>query len=222
MTDRFDDHPTEPGAGTPGKPDTPDTPDELARQGEPAEQGEPGEPGEPRRRGAMRYQDPATARARPPSLAEQRARQAAERDRRRREIAEAEAARRKGKLRRRLLIGGGVTVGVVALVSIWYAASRPKDVTAYCVADDDTVSDDNYCDERYVNTGGGYYAGGFFFVGGRQYHYYYGGNPTPLGQRVSGGSTVKPQGATITTRSGKTIQRGGFGIRGGSGKSSGS
>jgi hypothetical protein len=236
MTDRFDDHPTEPaqpgderpGAGMPGAetPDADTVPFSAGQPpaGEPGQPaaGEPGQPPVPRRRGAMRYQDPGTARPRPPSLAEQRARQVAERERRQREIAEAEAAVRKGKLRRRLLIGGGVTVGVVALVSIWYAASRPKEVTAYCVADDDVVSDDNYCDERYVNTGGGYYSGGFFFVGGRQYHYHYGGNPTPLGQRITGGSTVRPQGANITTRTGKSIQRGGFGIRSGSGKSSGS
>ena len=132
-------------------------------------------------------------------------------------------AERKRKLKRRLLIGGGVTVGVVAIVSIWYAASAQADqVTAYCVAGDDVVNQDDNCDENYVRSHGGYYAGGFFFLAGRQYHYHYGGAATPLGQRVTGGSTIKPQGATITTRSGKTIQRGGFGIRGGSGKSSGS
>ena len=250
MTDQFDNHPTEPVPSTP-QPERDDVTLPRLERGDstssPAAggQGVPGEatpeaagtaaaeplaagpesaaPGTPgTRRGQVRYQDPATARPRPPSLAEQRARQVAERERRRKEIAEAAEADRKSKLRRRLMIGGGVTVGVVALVAIWYAASRPKEVTAYCVADNDVVTDDTYCDQRYVTTtGGGYYSGGFFFVGGRQYHYYYGGNPTPLGQHVSGGSTVKPQGASITTRSGKTIQRGGFGIRGGSGKSSG-
>lgn len=243
MTDQFDNHPTEPiPAGQPGAgppPPDPSAPppgsaapqpgqdvassrlDRVNATSSPGER--PGEPaGEQAPRGRIRYQDPATARARPPSLAEQRARQVAERERRRREIAEIAEADRKSKLRRRLMIGGGVTVGVVALVAIWYAASRPREVTAYCVADDDVVTDDNYCDQRYATTSGGYYSGGFFFIGGRQYHYYYGGNPTPLGGHVSGGSTVKPKSASITTRSGKTIQRGGFGIRGGSGKSSGS
>jgi hypothetical protein len=243
MTDQFDNHPTEPiPAGQPGADATPPGSDATPPSATPPSATPPGQdvaspriergnvtsspgepPGEPPPRGRVRYQDPATARARPPSLAEQRARQVAERERRRKEIAEVAEADRKSKLRRRLMIGGGVTVGVVALVAIWYAASRPKDVTAYCVADDDVVTDDNNCDQRYVTTtGGGYYSGGFFFIGGRQYHYYYGGNPTPLGGHVSGGSTVKPKGASITTRSGKTIQRGGFGIRGGSGKSSGS
>jgi len=252
MTDQFNDGTSDqpPGSDAPtppsGVPRQPPAPQPAAEQQQPtAEQQQPAAEGQqptageqqpaageqqaeeppadaPPRRGQVRYQDPATAHPRPPSLAEQRARQVADRKAEEVELAETAAAERKRKLRRRLLIGSGVTVGVVAIVSIWYAASRPKEVTAYCVADDDVVNDDSYCDEQYVSGSGGYHSGGFFFIGGRQYHYYYGGNPTPLGQRVSGGSTVLPQGKAVTTRSGKSIQRGGFGIRGGSSKSSGS
>jgi len=223
--------PQQPGqAGEPPPSDAPTSPIGLPEQpGEPLDGPEheppadkPDTPDQPRR-GQLRYQDPANAKPRPPSLAEQRARQVAEREAQERELAQQADAERKRKLKRRLLIGGGVTVGLVAIVSIWYAVSaQADDVTAYCVADDDVVNEDNNCDENYVRSHGGYYGGGFFFIGGRQYHYHYGGNPTPIGQRISGGSTVRPQGANITTRSGKSIQRGGFGIRGGSGKSSGS
>lgn len=168
------------------------------------------------RRGQIRHQEPGTTAPRPPTLGEQRARQVAQQ---RREQLQVQDQERQRKRRKRLLVGGGVTAGVVAAVAIWYAASQPDEVTAYCVADDDVVVEDRNCDESYVNTSGGYLTGGFFYIGGRQYHYHYGGVPTPLGQRVTGGSTVRPKGVTITTRSGTTIQRGGFGIRGTSGKS---
>src|SRR5215217_5975806 len=112
-------------------------------------------PADQPRRGQIRYQDPSTARPRPPSLAEQRARQAAERDEQDRTLAMEADAERKRKLKRRLLIGGGVTVGVVAIVSIWYAASAQADqVTAYCVAGDDVVNQDDNCDENYVRSHG--------------------------------------------------------------------
>lgn len=82
------------------------------------------------------------------------------------------------------------------------------DVTAYCV-DQDTyqsdgsyqVADDDYCDDdssSYRGSHGGYY-------------WYYGGRRS--GARIVKGTTVKPREATITSRSGKTIQRGGFGGR---------
>ncbi|SDH19676.1 hypothetical protein SAMN05421505_112135 [Sinosporangium album] len=46
------------------------------------------------------------------------------------------------------------------------------------------------------------------------YVWYYGGSNS--GGHVSGGSTVKPKNANITSRSGQVISRGGFGGRGGS------
>ncbi|GAA1252717.1 hypothetical protein GCM10009676_44560 [Prauserella halophila] len=49
----------------------------------------------------------------------------------------------------------------------------------------------------------------------QQYRYNYGGSGAP-GTKVQGGTYNKPSGANITTRSGKTVQRGGFGVSGGS------
>ncbi|MCP3799643.1 hypothetical protein NLX83_10280 [Allokutzneria sp. A3M-2-11 16] len=172
------------------------------------------------KRGQINFQDPGTTRARPPTVAEQRARETARREARaRREAEEAEAAR-KAKLRKRLLIGGGVSVGVVAVVAIWYAASQPDDVEARCVDNNNVVVDDKYCDDDYARSNGGYSSGGgstFIYLGGggRQYSYNYGGSGA-VGQRVTGGSSIRPSGANISTPSGKSVQRGGFGVRSGS------
>jgi hypothetical protein len=189
--------PDTPG-GTP--PDAPDTP----------------------RPGTIRYQDAETTSARPLSVGEQRARLRAEEEQAEQEAADAAAAERRGRTRRRLLIGSGVTVGVVALVAVGYAAASPSTVIAHCTDNSGTIVDDKYCDDSgsYYTSHGGYSNGGFFYLGGSQYHYNYGGTGT-IGQHISGGSTVKPDGASISTGSGKSIQRGGFGIRSG-GKSGGS
>lgn len=92
------------------------------------------------------------------------------------------------------------------------ACSSGGDVTAYCVDQNSYQSDgsyqvvgDDYCDDdssTYYGSHGGYY-------------WYYGGSHR--GSRVYKGTTVKPKDATITTTSGKTIQRGGFGFRSSSG-----
>lgn len=173
--------------------------------------------------GQIRYQDAGTAKPREPSLAERRARQRLIDQEKAREAVQTGRDRR----RKRLLIGGGVTVGVVALVAGWYVATTPDDVTAHCVGNDDVLaSDENVCDETYVRSHGGYYSGGIFFLpiptgGYSQYHYNYGGTVGP-GRRVTGGSLTAPSGrATVKSTSGKTIQRGGFGFSGG-GKSGGS
>jgi hypothetical protein len=179
------------------------------------------------RRGRMRFQDETTT-PREPTLGEQRARRKAlERE------AEQEAAgdelERKSRTRRRILIGSGVTVGVVALVAVWYNAASPSEVTAHCVSDNDTVATDSaICDDpNYVTSHGGYYSGGFFFlpIGGggyNRYHYYYGGS-VDAGGRVSGGTVTAPSSrTTVKSSSGKTVQRGGFGISSGGGKSGGS
>jgi uncharacterized protein YgiB involved in biofilm formation len=65
-----------------------------------------------------------------------------------------------------------------------------------------TVVDDDYCDDNYSGSRGAY-------------GWYYGGVRT--GMRISRGTTLKPTDAQITTRSGKVIQRGGFGSSGSSG-----
>lgn len=188
---------------------------------------------EPPKRGTVRFQDPETTQVREPSVAEQRARRKAIEREREEEIesaAQSDQVERKSRTRRRILIGGGVTVGVVALVATWYAASTPDEVTARCVDPGDVVAQagnagDDYCDENYVTSHGGHYSNGYYFIpysgGFTQYHYYYGGNLDSRGH-VSGGTITRPSsGTTVKSNSGKTVQRGGFGVKGG-GKSGGS
>lgn len=176
--------------------------------------------------GTIRYQDASTE-AKPPTLAEQRARREAEA-----ELAARQAeADRRATSRRKVMIGAGVTVGVAALVGGWYLLASPSTVTARCAvagsdANADTVVADQNCDPAYANAHGGHVSNGFVFlplVGGgfRQYHYYYGGSGA-IGQHVSGGSFTAPSHATVRTGSGSTIQRGGFGITGKTGGIGGS
>lgn len=218
---------------TPGEPvtgpDVPTPPSDVPVGGStpppyvPAEERPPANP-----RGQIRSQEPGLTKPRKATLAEQRARLRATEELREQELArEAEFARKKKK-RKRLLIGGGVTVGVVALVAVGYAALRPDNVTATCTTDDDiVVAEDQNCDENYANTHNGYVSGGLIFlpiIGGggyNQYRYNYGGTGA-VGQKISGGSTVRPPKANITTRSGSTVQRGGFGVSSGGSKSGGS
>jgi hypothetical protein len=175
--------------------------------------------------GSMRFQDPESAVPREPTLAEQRARQKAfaeEEERREAEEAAEAAAERKAETRRKVMIGSGVTVGLVGLVAGWYVVAAPDEVTAVCTDSDGTVvANDEYCDRDYVTNHGGYYSGGFLFMplpggGYHQYRYNYGGSGA-VGSTVHGGSFTKPDNAEIKTRSGKTVQRGGFGISGKSG-----
>jgi hypothetical protein len=187
----------------------------------PTERHQPGGPS-----GTMRFQDEHTT-PRPPTLAEQRARQAAEE-----ELAARQAqadARSAG--RRRVMIGTGVTVGVAALVGAWYLLASPATVSAQCTvagtdSESGTIVADQNCDPTYAGQHGGYVNNGFVFLplpggGYRQYHYYYGGTPGAIGQRATGGSFTAPSNATVRTPSGKTIQRGGFGITGKTGGSGG-
>ncbi|MFK0246794.1 hypothetical protein ACIQUM_19005 [Amycolatopsis azurea] len=183
-------------------------------------------PQEPPKRGSMRFQDDSTQ-ARQPSLAEQRARQQALAEQERQEVLDAEAARaaeKKSSTKKKLLIGTGVTVGLVGLVATFYTVAKPENVTAVCADKNDIVSDDRNCDEEYVRSNGGYVSGGFLFLpigmGGGSYRYNYGGTGA-IGQRVSGGSYTAPSNANVSTKSGKSVQRGGFGISGKSGTSGG-
>ena len=187
-------------------------------------------PPEPPKRGSMRFQDSNTQ-PRQPSLAEQRARQQAlaqeERDEELARQADAKAA-----TRRKILIGSGVTVGLVGLVATFYTVAKTENVTAVCTDAGGVVQNDDNCDENYVTSHGGHVSGGFLFLpipggGFNSYRYNYGGTGV-IGQRVSGGSFDAPSSrANVTTKSGKSVQRGGFGISGksgsgGSGKSGGS
>lgn len=193
------------------------------------------------RQGRIRYQDPETTQAREPTLAEQRARIAAEKRREEQRQAELAAAERKSQTRRRVMIGGGATVGVVALVAALYSASEVSNqanaVSRYCGADQNgqaTVQSDQFCDEHYVTTHGGHvdhHTGMFFmpivlpgggFGGFQSYRYGYtdpGAPPPRVGQTVPHANYSKPSGSTIKDSTGKTVQRGGFGISSKSGSS---
>jgi hypothetical protein len=180
----------------------------------------------------MRFQDE-TTKPREPTLAERRAREQAERraeEEERRAAAEQERSRKK---RKRILVGAGVTVGVVALIAVGYAVAQPdEEVVAQCV-DEQTnlVTEDANC-VTPAAANSGYYGGGFYPIfigtGGRQYRYNYGGSGT-VGQPVVGGtSTVPRDGTRVTTSSGRTVagqsssssvSRGGLGVSGGSSSS---
>jgi hypothetical protein len=179
--------------------------------------------------GAMRFQDGSTT-PREPSLAERRAReQALRREEDARRQAEQDAERTTVR-RRRILVGTGVTVGVVALIAVGYSAAQPREtVTAQCVDDEtgEIVPDDNCVTPRA--SGGGFYPI-FIGGGGRQYRYNYNGTGQ-IGQTVQGGTSSVPRdGTRVTTSSGRDISprasssgvsRGGLGVSG-SGSSSGS
>lgn len=172
------------------------------------------QPGKPSSGGSMRFQDPSTARPRPPTVGETRAREKAER--KRKEIEQARvAAELKRQQRNRRLIGGAAVVGVVGVVAgLGYWALSPRTVNAQCVQEDANggpiVVPDNYCTGNTSGGGGG--SGFFFYSGGHQYRYYYGSTGT-VGSRPVGGTTIAPKGTTVKTSSGSTIQRGGLGSK---------
>jgi hypothetical protein len=182
-----------------------ETPPEPPRGDEPSPSG-----------GSTRFQDPATTQRRPLTVGEDRALDKAIRKTQEKEQARvaAEEARFAADANRRRLIGGAAVVGVVGLVAAT-ALHSSHNVTAQCVQDDSdgrqVVAPDSYC-----NGGSGGY-GGFFYYGGHSYRYSY-GSTGAIGSTPVGGTMVAPKGATITTGSGTTIQRGGLGSRfGGSG-----
>jgi hypothetical protein len=190
-------------------------------------------PSEPPKRGSMRFQDESTT-PREPSLAEQRARRQALIEEEQREAEDrqnTEIAARKTATKRKILIGSGVTVGLVGLVATYYAVAAPQNVTAVCTDSSGNVVHDQECDVNYVTSHRGYSSGGFLFVpiiggGYNSYRYNYGGTGT-VGGRVSGGTYTAPSNANVSTKSGTSVQRGGFGISGktgtgSSGKSGGS
>ncbi|MET9215178.1 MULTISPECIES: hypothetical protein [unclassified Nocardia] len=205
--------PPDPGAGWPPMPQQP--PEPTAN-----EQARPGR---------MARQEPGVTQPRPPTVGEARARDKARKQAEQAQRAAAEAAEAKRRTRKRVMIGGVAVVGVAALVGGGYLAYRaisaPDQVTASCVQIDqngnEVVVADDYCGDGKSNfrsdtSHGG--AGSLILLGWPQYRYHYGGTPT-IGKPPSGGSSVKPRNATITTKSGTTIQRGGLGSKstGGSG-----
>lgn len=204
--------PPDPGAGWPPMPQQP-----------------PGPPADAPRPGRMARQEPGLTQPRPPTVGEARARDKARKQAEQAQRAAAEAAEAKRRTRKRVMIGGVAVVGVAALVGGGYLAYRaiaaPDQVTASCVQIDQNgneivVPDDN-CGDGKTNfrsdtSHGG--AGSLILLGWPQYRYHYGGTST-IGKPPSGGSSVKPRNATVTTKSGTTIQRGGLGSKstGGSG-----
>jgi hypothetical protein len=197
---------------------------------DPEGQNPTGEGDEAPQRGSMRFQDENTA-PRELSLAEQRARRQAIIDENEREAAESEAAEvaeRKAGTKRKILIGSGVTVGLVGLIATFYTVAKPDEVTAVCTDNSDTVVADQQCDPAYLQSQGAVYnqSTGFWvmplFLGGHQYRYNYGGSGA-IGSHVSGGSFTAPSShSNVSTKSGTSVQRGGFGIgKSSSGGSSG-
>jgi hypothetical protein len=168
----------------------------------------------------VREQQAGVTQPRQATVAEQRARAAALKAQQERFAAESAAFEKRRKTRKRWLIGGGVTVGVVALVAIWYAAASPKNVTAQCTDSNNVIVDDDYCDQSYYSSHGGYTSGGFIYIGNSSYRYNYGSSGS-VGQKAVGGSYTIPKGANVTTKSGTSVQRGGFGVSSGSSSSGG-
>jgi hypothetical protein len=178
--------------------------------------------------GRMRFQDESTT-PREPTLAERRAREQAARRAQEEERQRQDDEQRSRKKRKRILVGAGVTVGVVALIAVGYAVAQPdEEVQAQCV-DEETrlVVDDSNCVTPASSNNTYYGGGGFYpiFIGGlgRQYHYNYGGTGA-IGQPVAGGTTVVPRdGTRVRTPAGsKTVTRGGLGVSSSSSSSSGS
>jgi hypothetical protein len=159
----------------------------------------------------MRFQDETTT-PREPTLAERRAREQARKRAEEAERAAEQDEARKKRVRKRVLVGAGVTVGVVAVIAIGYALAAPDDeVEAQCVDEESgVVVDDANCVTPAANPT--YHGGGGYFIyvgdGGRQYRYNYGGTGV-LGQRVSGGTSIAPKdGVTVRTPSGRTLSGG--------------
>ncbi|MBH0775406.1 hypothetical protein IT779_03780 [Nocardia sp. NEAU-351] len=169
----------------------------------------------------MERQEPGVTQPRPPTVAEARARDKARRNAEQAHRAATAAADAKRRTRNRVLIGGVAVVGVAGLVGGGYLAYRaltaPDRVTASCVQinenGQEVVVDDKYCQpgqSGFVNDSSG--AGIVVLGAWPQYRYYYGGSST-IGKPPTGGTTVRPKGAEIKTKSGTTVQRGGLGSK---------
>lgn len=105
------------------------------------------------------------------------------------------------------------TIGVLSMLVVGFCAAQDnyEEVNADCVDLNSvqpdgsyTAVDEDYCDDddHYHGSHGAY-------------RWYYGGTRT--GGRITHGTTLKPSDAEITTRSGRVVQRGGFGSSGHSG-----
>ncbi|GCA98650.1 hypothetical protein NCCNTM_22850 [Mycolicibacterium sp. NCC-Tsukiji] len=178
-------------------------------------------PPPPEPQGSVRWQDPATAKPRQPTIAEARARDKAQKAREAEEEIErvkAEKARKRAATGKKVLIGSAVGVGVVAVVAAGYAIfHRDDQISASCVKDgSNEVVPDSYC-----SSGTNYGGGSTFLYMGSPYRYYYGGSNSGVGSIAHGGTLTLPKGTTATTKSGTSISKSGSSVsRGGFGSSS--
>ncbi|MCG7610059.1 MULTISPECIES: hypothetical protein [Mycobacterium] len=171
-------------------------------------------------RGSIRWQDPATATPRPPTVAEARQRDKMQKER---EAAE-EWARLQQETRdqraatgKKVLMGSVAVVGVVGVIALGYHLLHKEEIAASCVKDGtNEVVPDSYCSSGHSSSGG------TFIYLGSPYRYYYGGNNGGVGTIARGGTLEMPKGTTARTKSGTSISRGGFGSSSSYGKSSGS
>ncbi|MFI7440364.1 hypothetical protein [Nonomuraea indica] len=107
-------------------------------------------------------------------------------------------------------------IGVVSLMVVGFcSAVQDDEVEADCVNLEMQLPDGTYevVDDEYCDDDGGHTA---FYRGSHgAYTWYYGGNR--VGTRVGKGTTLRPSDVEINSRSGKSIQRGGFGSKSSSG-----
>ncbi len=107
------------------------------------------------------------------------------------------------------------TIGVLSTLVVGFCAAQNSydEVDADCVDMSNqlpdgsyAVVDDDFCDDDSHS----HYRGSH-----GAYGWYYGGRR--VGRHVTGGTSFRPADAQITSRSGKVVQRGGFGSHGSSG-----
>ncbi|GAA4567480.1 hypothetical protein [Planotetraspora kaengkrachanensis] len=118
---------------------------------------------------------------------------------------------RQGGIKKSSVIKLGMIGGLSTLVvGFCVAQNRSDEVNADCVDTSSRQADgsyavvgDDYCDDTRYHGPHGAYA------------WYYGG--ARVAGRVLNGTTIKPSGSQISTRSGRVIQRGGFGFHSGGG-----
>ncbi|MFI6485205.1 hypothetical protein ACIBH1_45355 [Nonomuraea sp. NPDC050663] len=115
------------------------------------------------------------------------------------------------KSSRSIVLGAAFTVTAAAILIAVVTYPDDPEVVADCVEatpqpdGSHLVVPDSYCGSSST----------VVVVNGSSYQYVYGA--TSSGRYARGGTLVRPTGVTITTRSGTTVVRGGFGGRGGSG-----
>lgn len=163
--------------------------------------------------GSIRWQEPGVTTPRPLTVAEARHREKmlrAQQDAEAFAVAQRERAQNRKSTQTKVLMGSVAAIGLVGVVALGYQMSRPQPtVEATCVRDgSDEVVPDSYCASGHPGVGG------LFIFAGMPYRYYYGGTNAGIGSKATGGTLQVPKGAVAKTKSGTTINRGGFGVGG--------